>query len=631
MPTQPISQPVVDSDPPAGADASALPSIADEFRHGRLDLRGLGTVTRVIAVTALVILAATAVVIVLIATNTPLPGGFVSIAGRFDGEPVPQAWPRLPILLAIAGTGIGVTAAVYAAARSTQRLRRALIAGSALAGAAFGATLLAAGPVLDLIAEVLDPSASPLVATAVRLLGALGLASALAVLSLLARPEYRPGPAAALAAVPFVAALIAYVLSGLQSAALTPEAQAAFPDYPASVSGEMAVATGLSTLVSVSGSWIPVLVVWEAATWAKATRSRIALPLAGRITPLMLGVVVAAKLAFVLAGYSLAGGPMDEPSAWQRSANDGFAWVLAVGFGLLVAGWLARGTRVQLSERAADSTAYVLGLALYAATILAAILLMLATIGGLGSTAAKTDQSGALDCSAGFTTSVFSSLLCSADLVATHGWVVTVAAMVLAPIVGALLLLRRRLVSVGVLLLLVGLWALPRAIAVTQVMLGPADQVPAPSPLTIEIVTMDTVVTAVVAILAALRALGAKVGASFGDLFIVLVVSTLFAHAGTLVPAGLALPLAYAALLFPVAYELTFGSAPLNKGPDRNGRVLAMLGLRVAILSALVVPLAVGERPGNDGTEEFVKVVLGVPITVFVVLVTLGRRDLVER
>lgn len=125
-----------------------VPSIRRRFRDERLRVADLPPVPRTLAGLALGGLALVALVVLSVALGRPVPGGEVGIAGRFLGQPSAVAWPRLPVVLAIVGSGIATACLVFAAARPGWRLPRLTLAAGGLLGAAFGAGLLSAVPIL---------------------------------------------------------------------------------------------------------------------------------------------------------------------------------------------------------------------------------------------------------------------------------------------------------------------------------------------------------------------------------------------------------------------------------------------------------------------------------------------------
>jgi hypothetical protein len=179
-----------------------------------------------------------------------------------------------------------------------------------------------------------------------------------------------------------------------------------------------------------------------------------------------------------------------------------------------------------------------------------------------------------------------------------------------------------------VFLIALAVWALPRVLNLVPHLLG----MPAPSgtdaPGTVELVTLDTAVTVMVATLAAWHWRTGR-GADAGALTLVLVVSTLLAHASTLVPAGLSSTFFYVALIFPVVYDLAFDSEPLNESaPERPYRVVRTLSVRAALLLLLAVGIVLGQvDPFRASEGEVAYLLFAPPFTAWLVAAGLTARQ----
>ena len=140
-------------------------------------------------------------------------------------------------------------------------------------------------------------------------------------------------------------------------------------------------------------------------------------------------------------------------------------------------------------------------------------------------------------------------------------------------------------------LLALAAWALPRALTVAWRLVTHDVLFANVTPL-----TMDTAITVGLAVLAALWLAGRQRAAPPGVLLFVLIVSTLVAGPGLLLPvfwdAGF---LFYLSLLFPVAYQFLFRARELNEpGPGRQGRVLWEVGMSCALLTIAAFRAAAG-------------------------------------
>jgi len=124
------------------------------------------------------------------------------------------------------------------------------------------------------------------------------------------------------------------------------------------------------------------------------------------------------------------------------------------------------------------------------------------------------------------------------------------------------------------------------------------------------LLTLDTAVTAAVAVLVVLYWVGRQRRIDPGGPLVALVVFTLIAHPGTLLPSGWKSGmLFYLALIYPAAWHFLFNAASLNTHvAERPARVLGAIGLAALLL--VVAAMNIGVKSTGPGIEGALSVFL---------------------
>lgn len=600
---------------PANTGPLSLRAAAAE---GRLRLDGLSRSARWPALAALALVVLASLAILSAALGVPLPGGVLLLPGTLVGAAAPVPVSNLAVagfLLGLAPASVALVASALVVPRRSTRVVVLAVSGVNLSLAASG---LAQLPLASVVVEV-DPLAPWVLGagcgTAVAASLLLGLGGLVPPRTMAARPRGRL--VTVLAAVPGLA-LAATYLAGLAGGATIPTPRPAgleaFPDVL-----QVAAAAVAAPLYGALARILPLLlapvVLWEAATWARASRAELAAPVVRRVdrAPWLLVALVTAKVGWLVLGYlgwlpaSLGGAA----PAWAVSSGRGaVAWLVAAAFAAGAAAWLASRRSPRVQARAIEpGVRFVVGgftagsVVGGACVVLAGILLLLPVTGPFDATI----RLGGL----------------AADLIQPLQ-VATVPAALLA----GLVLLRRGHATTGGFLALAGAWMTPRALFVIASSTGivPAD---AANPLGVDLVTLDTLITVAVAVLAMVAASGRLAGADAGSLALVLAVSTLLAHGGTLVPPGLAPVLVLVAVLFPPFRELLFGSADLNEPSRvRPARVLGSLGRQAAALLVVAGTRTIVGGTGEAGMEPLGQLLFGPPYAAMLVAAVVTTRRL---
>jgi len=615
--TAPGVPPAREETPDPGAASGAI-SLGAAIREGRLRLDGLAPAVRRSALAALGLVIVASLAILAAALGIPLPGGTLLLPGRLVGEATPVPVPNLAVagfLLGLAPASVTLVAAALVVPR---RSTRAVILAVAGVNLSMGASALAQLPLATAVADV-DPLAPW--AIGVGCGGAVAASLVLGLGGLLPPPDglarSRDLLVTALAAVPGILLAMTYLLGLAGSTAIPtprPPGMEAFPDVLHV--GSAAIAAPLyGALARILPLVLAPIVLWEAATWARASRAEIAAPVVRRVdlVPWVLVALVTAKVGWLAAGYlgrlpeSLGGAA----SAWATSAGRGIlAWLIGAAFAAGAAAWLAQRGSSRIDERGIRPGmrfvvgGFTAGSVIGGACVVAAGILLLLPVPGPFE---ATVRLGGL----------------AADLILP----LQVATVPAALVVG-LVLLRRGQVATGGFLTVAGAWMTPRALFVVADAIG---LVPpgAANPLGVDLVTFDTLLTLVVAGLAVALIAGRRTGADAGSLALVLAVSTLMAHGGTLVPPAVASVLVLAAVLFPPLRELVFGSRELNEPTHvRPARVLGSLGRQGAALLVIAGTRTVVPASGEGGVEQLGQLLFGPPYAALLVaaVVTTRRR-----
>lgn len=610
--------PPVSAKAPDPADVPGVLSLRSAIAAGRLRLTGLEPAVHRTALFALGLVLLASLAIIGAALAIPMPGGVLLLPGRLVGEPVPVPVPNLAIVGFLVGLAPASVALVASALAVPRRSTRAVILAVASVNLSIGGSTLAQLPLATAVSDV-DPLAPWIIAAGG---GAAVAASLLLVLAGLVPP--RDGLArtasrgvTALAAVPGVLLAVTYLVGLAGSATMPtprPAGLEAFPDVLHI--GAAAVAAPLyGMLARILPLVLAPIVLWEAATWARASRAELAAPVVRRVdrAPWLLVALVTAKVGWIGLGYlgrlpeSLGGAA----EAWAASAGRGpVAWLIAALFAGAAAAWLVKRASPKIDERGIrPGMRFVIGgftaaSVLGGALVIAAGILLLLPVTGPFELAIRL---GGI----------------AADLIQP----LQIATVPVALVAG-IVLLRRGRVATGGFLALAGVWMAPRALFVIAATTGlvPGD---AANPLSVDLVTLDTLLTVVVAALAIALARGRRTGADAGSLALVLVVSTLMAHGGTLVPPAIASILVLAAILFPPFRELAFGSRELNEPSHvRPARVLGSLGRQGAALLLVAGTRTIVGGVGQTGFEALGHVLFGPPYAALLVaaVVTMRRR-----
>ena len=573
-------------------------ALIDEWRTGHLSISGLTTHERAVALLAVGVILAGCTGIVLVSAGIGLPGPVVEVPGNFLAEPAPVRIPAIAMLLVLAGLAIAGTTIALGAAEPEGKSARRLLLVLALTLAGMGSSILNAMGAVTLSVTIIR-GADPLAADAFRLAGISALVGAVVLPpATYLRVPYRRAILVAAAAIPFLVLIVSTLLGGA-SQAITPWVHAQFLDYPSTLSVNSAMFAPLVLVLRLAAALVALLLVWQASTWSRASARQVA----ARVGPYarrawwVLGTLIGLKLVWLALGIAgvlppfLGGGA----PAWSRIRSDDLASWAYAAFLVGAAGlWLLRGGP-RLQERRLGPAAAVTAVAFGAIAIALAVLPLLSTLVAalgapmptavpsdvpLGACLAATAGAGVLTC-------------LQYGLVAWQGvwWTMVLGA---ALIFGAVLLRRRAGDAGAIFLVVLGAWTLPRALDVIR-QFHPAElpglaalpPLNAPQP-----ETLDAVVTLLVIVLAVAWWRGLQRSVDVRALVIVLVVSTLVIHAGTLAPAPSIALLLAVPIAFPALYELAFDAEQVNRGRARAARVFAWLGLRafaLALLAATVV------------------------------------------
>ncbi len=601
------------------AAASGAVSLRTAIAEGRLQFGSLAPAARWPALVALGLVILASLAILAAALAMPFPGGILLLPGTLVGERAPVPVPNLGVagfLLGLAPASMALVASALVVPRRSTRIVILAVAGVNLS---MGASALAQLPLASAVAEV-DPLAPWVISIGCG--GAIVAALLLVLGGLVPPPDGLARPASrlvtALAAVPGLLLAATYLVGLAGSVAIPtprPVGMEAFPDVLHV--GAAAVAAPLyGALARILPLVLAPIVLWEAATWARASRAELAAPIVRRVdrAPWLLIALVTAKIGWLALGYlgrlpeSLGGAA----GAWSGSAGRGIvAWLIAAIFAAGAAIWLAYRASPRIDERGIRPGmrfvvgGFTAGSVIGGACVVAAGILLLLPVEGPFTAAIRL---GGL----------------AGDLIQPLQ-----VATVPAALVAGLVLLRRGHVATGGFLAVAGAWLAPRALFVVVAIatgIVPSD---AANPLGVDLVTLDALLTVVVAALAAALVAGRRTGADAGSLALVLAVSTLMAHGGTLVPPAVASVLVLAAVLFPSFRELIFGSRELNEpSPVRPARVLGSLGRQGAALLLVAGTRTIVGGTDETGVQALGQLLFGPPYAALLVaaVVTMRRR-----
>ncbi|MEJ7748583.1 MAG: hypothetical protein WKF56_04730 [Candidatus Limnocylindrales bacterium] len=606
--------------------------LREEWRAGRLSLGGLPRGDRQLAIAALSVIAAACLVIVAAAVGVSALGPTAGVVGSYVDPALraPIDVPLVVIPLICIGLAVGSGTLASAAIRTGgSAARRALIA-VILGNAALGGIALTNLGATQVVAEAVG--AQTLVPRLVGLTGVVGIGSAILLAGLvLARPARGRSLVPIVAAAPYVIVLAAAVLAAGQQGTLGPFQQAIYPAFPPILSLVGTVMVPLLLLVGLTSGMLFLLTLWQATTWSRAS----ARLLGGRLGAYgsrmgwVLWLLLAMKLAWLSLGLGGALPPLlgGASAAWSAVRSDDVAsWAYAVLLALGAGLWLLTNSRPVTERRALGYAPVVVAAIGGFSLILAAIPMVVFVVEGVAPRAAGASLAAATTwggCLTDWPAAGLGSLVGCIGL-QLPAWlnVYLLAVVGTALVAGLLIVARRGRDDAAVFLVVLGAMGLPRALAAARatappdfpaVAMLPAFNAPQPE-------TMDVVVTLLVLALAALWWAGRQTTVRPYSLIVILVVSTLVVHAGSVVPTASIAAFAALAIVFPVAYELCFDSEALNAdAPGRGTRLLTDLGIRSLALTLLAATVAVGLASEPSSTQQFAFIIFGLP---FVVTVT---------
>jgi hypothetical protein len=588
--------------------AMALPRVEGERRRWsaavgrseRLRVGDLPPIDRLLVIALLLPLVASAALLVAVALGARLPGGEVLVPGKLIGQSVPVPVPVLPAILFYLGGAVIAAALVRVAGRSPS--------GGALRLAVGLVAVFLAIRTVQLVQVRLPPLTENPFREALVLAGLVVAAAAAAGAVLPTRvPLWVRAP---LLVLPFFFPLAVMALGAIIATPDDVPTALLTRSLPGQDTAGVDVGAALAfvTLVYLGPTVLFPYVLWQAAAWARATRREMGIEVAGRFMARFgwaLPVLLAAKCLWLLAGYAavlpgvLGGGR----PVWASSLGDGLAgWLFAGVLAAAAGAWLLRRDRVRVDEDRLGLPTLFAVVGFSVASVVALVLFYAAVI--------------TVTAGAPFAAPIISLAGSASEAVLPS----QVATVLVAAVLGILLLAVRGPVTTALFFIVFAVWALPRALAIAFV---PRT---APVPLTIETATLDAAVTILVAILAAFWYAGGQRRAAPLALGLILVVSTLLAHAPTLIPPAAGPAMTVMALLFPAGYLLLFNASALNgSGSDRPARVLVGLGVLALTLVVITTGLAFGGTPGLAG--DLGSLLFAVPFTVLLVAASISRTD----
>jgi hypothetical protein len=613
-------------------------ALRGEWGSGRLSLAGLRPAQRVVAASALVAILVAAGVILAASLGITLPGGTVAVPGRLLASKTPIEVPPVAVALAAAGLAAAAATVGYGVTEPGGKAGSRLLAAIILTSAALGGLVLSTIGAVEFAVRI-TPGASGLIVPVYTATGWLALASAGSLPVLVAVAARIPRTVIpVIAAVPYAGLLLSTIVASGPSATIDPWTQAQFPDYPPVLTVTALMFGPIMFLVGSATGLIALLVLWQSATWSRASARQIGTRIgrAARRMSWILAALIGAKIAWLLLGRADLLPPAlgGTSGAWAGlRSDDAFSWAYVGLLGVAVGIWLLRG-RTAIDERLAGRTAgYVIAAFACLSLLIAVHPLVSPLLGAIwpGTYPAPPDDIGPAACFSDWLPLgglAFVSCLAS---VAPAWLSIWWGIVILAALIAGVVLFRRRPDHAGaVFLVALGAWSLPRAIDVVRqtappelagLRALPAMNAPQPE-------TLDVAITVLVTVLAIAWWTGRQARVDPLALVVVLVTSTLLVHAGTIAPSA---PLTFflaAAVAFPVLYELAFDSEELNEPTsERPGTLLASLGLRAFVLTLLatLVVVDIGALAGStDARLGFL--IFGPPFAAVVVAATVRPR-----
>lgn len=548
------------------------------------------------------VLLAVAIVVLILGASTaasiglglPIPGGVVEVPARFLAARDLTRVNVAMLFVTYIGLALASVSFTIVAARTNSKRARAFLAGLAVLALVHAIRLIAGARELEMIEGFMrtlqaipDPPASRLVYTA----GWLAIACAVLTIAAAVAPRTLglrwTGLVAGVGAGSFLTAIPLIWLGDYGSIDT-----GAPPGWPTMLAASAIVPPALLAVSSLLQSCLLPAGLWQAMSLARGARREVGESAASlvRRRPQLLGLFVGAKLPWLALGYlgvlpPLLGGAS---GVWAPSLADGaVAWLIAAAIAGGIAAWLVRRKSWPISDDGFSKAALliVVGFSLIPfATSLATVGLVLAELFILPREFVQCDIATP---SRSFANSVHCSITALLKLEGSSNaqlwsWVAT---LMVTGLVGMWLARRASGRSAALFLLAFTFWSLPRIAGVVSAIIDPDRRISiAP-----EIASLDSAVTVAVAVLAAAWLAGKRTQATPEALTLVLVVSTLVAHATTLIPVTLARDLFILGLLLPVAYEFAqdiFRSA---------GRIrIDRLGLYLVSVSAVLLAVSLG-------------------------------------
>ncbi|MCV0402667.1 MAG: hypothetical protein K5924_03035 [Chloroflexi bacterium] len=572
-----------------------------------------------------------AALIVALGIGLSLPGGVVDVPGRFLGAEDPRALPQALFVLLVLGLSVAASALAWSAGLRGARAPRLTLGVVALIDAALaGATVSSVGQIRVIEAAV---GQSHLGSLAAGIAGAAGLAiSVMIAVVPLGLVQRRPRLMGVLAAIPPVLVGGVYLALGATSATLSLDSAISAPDFPAVISAQAGLASSLRSIGQSASLLLAPFVIWQAATWARASGGPVGQRVADRVAdrPWGLWALLTAKLGWLVAGYlgvlpAALGGWSAE---WRESLEDGpIGWALALAVAGAAGWWLSHPRRRRISRAGIRLAALWLALGFASGSLALGalgLLVPVATALPLPAVMPGLDQCGDAGAGGGPAFVLLCLQLALAD------WLVLsqIGTVLVAIALGIALIRRRRAVPIGYFLVAVGAWSLPRALnAVRFFVFGDA---PAGTDAlgSVELATLDAAITLMVGVLAWGWWMGRRPRADPWVLALVLVVVTLMTRGSTLIMPGWSLTLFYVALVFPLLYELGLDSQDLNEpAPNRPTRVLHAVGLRAGALTLLFVGLGAGFTTPDDDAALVAFVLFAPPFAAWLVAGVVSARS----
>lgn len=556
----------------------------------------------------------TTALLVASAFGVPLPGGTLVVPSVL-GSPPDQAQIAIVIFLWLAMAALSASALALAARPDVSRPRLiTLLVG--LITFTFVADQVSVGDVLHRYESFGIVNGSIAVWRVFHAAGWIGAAAALIMMLM---------PVAVLRShvlVPLVLGAAPYLL-GLAAFLVAGDTTYQLPSDPTVGTAQGLAARPFLDNGQILSFAIVVLVFWQAATWARAATRDIGLRVSSvvRRWPLVLLLLLLAKFGFLAVGYALANDCASSASdVWTISRCDHpITFLIAALFVTGISLWLLKPERLPLSDRRLPLVAA--GIVTGFALVLIGLLLLrpAATLVGLvqvGGTTATTPFPACLQTA--FDGGPGSLVFCATSALEPLIDLAPLATVVAAALLGMVIAIRRGLRSVALLLLVFAIWAAPRALDVLFDRVGVGTVVPN---LGMELATFDAALTIAIAILALASLKSRGRSADPAALSLALVVSTLIAHGGTLVPGDWQRPLFFLLLAAPLIYTFVFDARGLNvAGPDRPTRVLAGLVGAAALLTLATAGVVLGTRSPTDYLyERYAGLLFLVPFAVIVV------------